>query len=131
MKIKSIKETCLYCSNLSKMQEFYGEKLGLNLIGRSDGHVFFEAGESVLLIFDRTLSAIQHGLPPHAANGDIHFAFLLDQASEYEQCKKNLENAGVAIEFEKEWPMGKSFYFRDPENHLVEILERDIWQPGQ
>jgi hypothetical protein len=52
MNISRIKETCLYISNLEKAKEFYTGKLGLPVISFVEGrHIFFRAGQSVLLCF--------------------------------------------------------------------------------
>ena len=127
MKIKSIKETCLYHTRLDEMVHFYGTVMGLPVIASTDTHCFFRAGSSVLLIFDPEESKLQEGLPGHAAEGSVHFALLLEHPEDYPLWKQRLQDHGVKIEREKIWPNGKSCYFRDPANHLVEILERDIW----
>lgn len=52
MNIKRIKETCLYVTDLDATTAFYAGKLGLPLLSKVPGrHVFFRAGETVLLCF--------------------------------------------------------------------------------
>ncbi|MDQ3193310.1 MAG: VOC family protein [Bacteroidota bacterium] len=128
MKINQIKETCLYIENLEKTESFYNEIIGLKTHSKAEGkHVFFRAGESMLLCFLKGVTNKQSNLPPHFANGQIHYAFEVD-VNEYENCKKKVLSFGIKIEHEQEWKNNlKSFYFRDPDMHLIEILQMGIW----
>jgi hypothetical protein len=37
-------------------------------------------------------------------------------------------NKGIDIEHEQEWPGNfKSFYFRDPDKHLLEVVQTGMW----
>ena len=48
---------------------------------------------------------------------------------EYPRWKRYLADRGVSIEREVVWSRGKTFYFRDPDDNLLEIADADIW-PG-
>ena len=128
MNILSIKETCIYVRDLEQTKVFYSGKLGLSLISLVPGrHVFFRAGTSVLLCFlaDQTLK--ETVLPPHGAIGQVHFAFEVDR-EEYPRSRQFVKNAGITILHEHSWPNGvKSFYFHDPDNNVVEIIEQGLW----
>ena len=91
-------------------------------------HVFFNAGTSVLLCFiaDKTENnSIK--LPSHGAKGSIHFAFEVNR-DEYESAKQEIMQKGILIEHEQEWNNKLfSFYFRDPDGHLLEIAQQGIW----
>lgn len=128
MRIKKIKETCLYVRNFDKIRAFYRDIMGLQLFSDVEGsHLFFRAGESVLLCFHPDKSKDQQNLPPHYAEGDQHFAFEVE-VDEYPEAREELLNKGVEIEHDHVWPNGlKSFYFRDPENNSVEIVQEGIW----
>jgi len=127
--ISSIKETCLYVSDLERTKGFYHEKLGLPLIGFAEGrHVFFRAGASVLLCFNPDDARQKTHLPPHYGTGHLHFAFEV-VAEQYEAWKEKIESLGIEIEQEVVWREGvKSFYFRDPDLHVVEIAMPGIWE---
>jgi catechol 2,3-dioxygenase-like lactoylglutathione lyase family enzyme len=129
MNFLGIKETCIYVKDLDKTQEFYHEKLGLKVKGRIEGHhVFFEAGRSLLLCFIADKARNTHGLPSHGAEGCIHFAFEIDPA-DYIETKLGVLQKGISIEHEQEWAHNlRSFYFRDPDGHLVEIIQSGIWE---
>lgn len=128
MKFNSIKETAVYVSDLQQSQEFYNGILGLPVITKVDGqHVFFRAGNSILLCFIAEHSRNKKEIPPHFGKGNLHFA-LECQESEYEAWKALVEKNGIEIEQEIVWKSGgKSFYFRDPDHHSVEIIEPGIW----
>ena len=129
MNIARIKETCLYVSNLEATKEFYSDKLGLPLISLVKGrHVFFRAGESVLLCFIAEATEKEAVLPPHGARGSIHFAFEVQQ-HEYNTCLQKIKEKGITILHEHVWRNAlHSFYFHDPDEHLVEIIEEGLWE---
>ena len=123
-----IKETCLYVKDLHRTRGFYEGKLGLECIGLVEGrHVFFRAGTSVLLCFIAEATKTDTKLPPHYGSGSQHFAFETDN-SQYEAWKEKIKTEGITIEQEAEWPRGgRSFYFRDPDDNLAEIVMQGIW----
>ena len=124
-----IKETCLYVKDLHRTKDFYHGKLGMEVIGMVNGrHIFFRAGESVLLCFISDTTKNDVKLPPHYGSGNLHFAFE-SSPEQYELWKEKIMSAGIAIEQEAEWGRGlKSFYFRDPDGHLAEIVMAGIWE---
>jgi catechol 2,3-dioxygenase-like lactoylglutathione lyase family enzyme len=129
MKFIHIKETCIYISDLEKTKSFYADKLGLEVIAMVEGmHVFFRAGNSVLLCFIKGVPEKNTHTPPHGATGQIHFAFEVN-TNEYEDAKNEIIQKGISIEHEHEWKNNLlSFYFRDPDNNLVEIAQKGIWE---
>jgi catechol 2,3-dioxygenase-like lactoylglutathione lyase family enzyme len=82
MQISRIKETCIYISDLQRTKAFYAGQLGLPLISLVAGrHVFFRAGESVLLCFVAEQTINEKALPPHGASGSVHFAFEVTESN--------------------------------------------------
>jgi catechol 2,3-dioxygenase-like lactoylglutathione lyase family enzyme len=93
-----------------------------------DRHIFFRAGESVLLCFIASQTENEKELPPHGARGSVHFAFETD-AEAYASALQHLKAAGINILHEHTWKAGlRSFYFHDPDKNLVEIIEEGIWE---
>lgn len=129
MNIRRIKETCLYVSDLQQTKSFYSDCLGLPLSSlAANRHVFFRAGESVLLCFIAETTAQEKDLPPHGARGTIHFAFEVGK-EDYRAAREKIKKAGITILHEHTWRSGlHSFYFHDPDNHLVEIIEEGLWE---
>lgn len=129
MNIVSIKETCIYVKDLERTKDFYTNKLRLPLISLAkDRHVFFRAGTSVLLCFIADETKNEKVLPPHGAYGSIHFAFEV-RKEEYSDALSQIENSGITILHQHSWKNGlRSFYFHDPDENLVEIIEQGLWE---
>ena len=129
MKIIGIKETCIYVSDLERTKEFYSDQLGLQLISMvKDRHVFFRAGNSVLLCFIAGQTKKEKDLPPHGASGSVHFALEVSK-NEYGNSLQLLKDAGIHILHEHMWKNGlRSFYFHDPDENLVEVIEEGLWE---
>ena len=129
MKIARIKETSIYVTDLQRSKEFYSHRLGLPVLSYVESrHVFFRAGESVLLCFisENTLKGKE--LPPHGATGVIHFAFEVER-KEYDATLLKVKNMDIKILYEQVWKDKlRSFYFNDPDGHLLEIIEEGIWK---
>ncbi|HUR59900.1 MAG TPA: VOC family protein [Opitutaceae bacterium] len=133
--IHGVVETILYTDDLPRAAAFYREVLGLAAM-RTDGDRFqaFDAGEQrVLLLFKRggtlTPQPVPTGgvIPPHDGHGPHHIAFGI-AAADYESWCAQLRSHDVAIESETQWERGgRSVYFRDPDQHLVELVTPGIW----
>ncbi|WPZ14940.1 VOC family protein [Nitratireductor rhodophyticola] len=134
MQPSAILEAALYVSDLAEAERFYGETLGLERIAGVEGrHVFFRCGQTVLLLFDPAATAeppaadARLPVPPHGARGQGHLCFAAT-AEEIARWKAHLEEAGIAIEADFEWPGGgRSIYFRDPSGNSLEFAEPRIW----
>jgi len=126
--INQIKETCLYVKDLTASKVFYHDLLGFPIIGSvANRHVFFRAGSSILLCFNATTTKNDTKLPPHFGEGQLHFAFEVPNDA-YEDWKKHITQNNILIEKEVIWRKNlKSFYFRDPDKHCVEIVMVGIW----
>lgn len=123
-----IKETCIYISDLNKTRQFYEGKLGLKCFAEVPGrHIFFKAGSSVLLCFNAEATRIDQNLPPHWGNGRLHFAFECTKL-QYNSWLGKIQQEGIEVLQEVSWPNGgRSFYFHDPDMHVVEIVEEGMW----
>jgi catechol-2,3-dioxygenase len=129
MKVKSIKETCIYVKDLERCQTFYGNIIGLAIMAKAEGrHIFFLAGSSVLLCFIAESTLNEKILPPHGATGSIHFAFEVTK-EDYLLYKYHLSSQGIQILHEHDWGQGKrSFYIHDPDQNLVEFIVEGLWE---
>ncbi len=128
MKISRIKETCIYVTNLQETKHFYSDLLGLPLISLvEERHVFFKAGESVLLCFIAEKTLTEKLLPPHGASGSVHFAFEVS-GDDYAPALEKVQSGKIEVLHQHVWPNKKrSFYFHDPDGNLVEVVEEGLW----
>jgi catechol 2,3-dioxygenase-like lactoylglutathione lyase family enzyme len=128
LRIRQIKETCIYHRDLEVMKAFYADLLGLDIIHYLPGkHIFFRAGTSVLLCFNPDDSRIKKSPPGHYAEGKYHFAFEVAPA-DYESHKAAIVQMKIRITDEVTWENGKkSFYFEDPAGNVLEIVPEGIW----
>jgi len=133
--IHGVVETILYADDLDRAVAFYRDVLGLALMtGDGDRFQSLDSGAGrVLLLFKRggTLApqpvATGGFIPAHDGHGPHHIAFAI-AAADYDGWCAWLRSRGVAIESETHWPRGgRSVYFRDPEQHLVELVTPGIW----
>jgi catechol 2,3-dioxygenase-like lactoylglutathione lyase family enzyme len=128
-----IKETCLTVSDIERSELFYRQLFDLPLL---DGDAGFRAlnvaNAQVLLLFARgrsseSLSLPGGTIPPHEARGQSHVGFAIS-ASDLAEWEVRLKKHGVAIESTVTWPRGgASLYFRDPDDHLIELMTPGVW----
>ena len=129
LNFSQIKETCLYIHDIEASEHFYHELLGLEVIGKAEGrHIFFRAGSSVLLCFIAENSKRKTSPPAHYAKGKQHFAFEVS-TDDYADTKKYITTLGIDIIDELVWKNGQeSFYFNDPDGHVLEIVPKGVWE---
>jgi catechol 2,3-dioxygenase-like lactoylglutathione lyase family enzyme len=129
----AILETCLSVQDLARAKEFYADLFGYPVM-RSDERLcaFDIGGTQVLLLFvrgsDPEGTVLPFGtIPPHGTTGVSHIGFSIP-AECLAAWKARLGERGIAIESEFQWPTGGiSIYFRDPDNHLLELLTPGVW----
>ncbi|MFG3592883.1 VOC family protein [Bradyrhizobium sp. RDI18] len=133
-KLSGVIETALYVDDLDRARVFYEEVLGLEALTADPRFVAFDVGgRSVLLLFRRgsapeTIQLPGGTIPPHDGSGPVHMAFAIP-AAELPMWEAALDKHNVAIEGRTDWPRGgKSIYFRDPDNHLLELATPGIWK---
>ena len=131
--LTGVLETSLYVDDLDRASRFYEETFGLRRIESDDRfRAYSVGGRSVLLLFKRGASNRVSELPegklgPHDGSGPLHLAFSIS-AEDLPAWEKLLVERGIAIETRIQWPRGgRSIYFRDPDNHSVELATPGLW----
>lgn len=127
MKADQVFETVIYAANLTEVERFYKDVLGLEVLRSNTLMLAFRCRQGVLLIFDPEQSS-QPGrsLPSHGAEGPSHLAFAVKK-DELTSWRKHLKDQGVEIEHEENWDVGQSIYFRDPAGNSLELATPDVW----
>jgi catechol 2,3-dioxygenase-like lactoylglutathione lyase family enzyme len=126
--IEHLVEAGIYADDLEQAEAFYRDVLGLEPVIREPGkHVFFRAGDSMLLVFRAEESLKERSLPQHGSRGPGHFALGIPDTA-CDEWRRHLREHGIEIEQEVGWPQGaRSLYFRDPAGNSVELLTRGLW----
>lgn len=131
--VSGVLETALYVADLERSQRFYEDVLGFaTLVGDARFRALRVTGKQVLLLFKRGASlqamTVPGGvIPGHDGGGTLHLAFAID-AAEWDPWRQRLAGHGVALESTVRWPRGgQSLYFRDPDQHLVELVTPGCW----
>lgn len=134
LKLNRVLETALYVDDLERAADFYQRVLDLDCLHEDRRMRAYDVGgNGVLLLFLRGGStqaiATPGGLiPPHDGGGAVHVAFSID-ADDLDPWRARLSAAGVLLEAETRWPRGGvSLYFRDPDNHLLELATPGLWK---
>ena len=126
-------ETGLYVSDLARSREFYSRLFGFPMMVGDERFCAFDvAGRDVLLLFLKggTPGPVRTPggwIPPHDGAGRLHFAFAV-AAEDLATWEARLAGEGIEIESRVDWPRGgRSVYFRDPDQHLVELVTPGLW----
>jgi len=132
-RLNGVIETALYVDDLARAVAFYKDTLNLPVLNQDARFAAFDVnGRNVLLLFKRgaTLETVHLPggiIPPHDGHGPLHIAFSV-MSDELQAWEARLAEQGVAIEGRTAWPRGgHSIYFRDPDNHLLELVTPGVW----
>jgi catechol 2,3-dioxygenase-like lactoylglutathione lyase family enzyme len=131
--LTGVLETSLYVDDLARSIQFYRSVLELEILEQDDRFCALNvSGRQVLLLFLKgasTNGATLPGgrIPPHDGEGQLHLAFAI-AAAELTAWEQRLHEKGVPIESKVAWPRGgHSLYFRDPDDHLIELATPGVW----
>ncbi len=126
-------ETSLYVADLDVSQAFYARVMGFEPFLRDDRMCAMGVpGAGVLLLFRVGGSAEPSHtpvgtIPEHDGRGTLHLAFAIPKG-ELEVWESHLRAEGIEIESRITWPRGgTSLYFRDPDQHSVEVATPGLW----
>ena len=130
-----IVETALYVADVDRAAAWYRDIFNFPIIFQQENRLrVLQVGhDQVLLLFREggslTPTALPGGvIPAHDGSGPAHMAFAM-QTADAEEWVKHLKARGVDIESRVDW--GKddlSLYFRDLDDHVLELISGDYWQ---
>jgi len=132
--VARILETSLYVRDLDVSHAFYGRIFGFPLLLRDERMCAMAIpGREVLLLFRHGAAvAPAHTrfgvIPPHDGAGKLHLCFSI-RREDLARWSGHLAACGVQIESRLDWPKGgTSLYFRDPDDHSLEVATAGLWQ---
>ena len=126
--LNGVVETALYVDDMDRSARFYETVFGFSVIVSGDRLKAMSVAQwpQVLLLFKKGASA-RMSPSGHDGDGRLHLAFAIDVAR-LEDWERHLHERGVAVEEKKQWERGGwSLYFRDPDQHLIELVTPGVW----
>lgn len=124
----------LYVDDVARASEFYERVFGGRVMFANERIAALDVeGRAVLLLFKKgaSLDSVltdEGFLPGHGGEGTQHFAFAIE-AGDLDAWEAWLVENGIEIEGRINWERGgKSLYFRDPDQHCVEVATRGTWE---
>ncbi len=130
----SLIEYGLYVEDVDRAADWYQRLFSFPVIMvEADRMRALQSGERQVLILFKNGGSVEGVpmptgfIPPHDGSGPVHIAFTM-QPDEVDAWKDRLQRQSVEIESTVHWPEGGwSFYFRDPDGHLVELITPSQW----
>ena len=125
--VRALGEVALRVNHLDRMQTFYSDVIGLELMRRFEHAAFFRIADgyaghtAVLALFDRNV-------PVERERSTVDHLALTIALADYEPEKRRLEALGLAVTTAThEWVQYRSLYVDDPEGNTVELV---CYDPG-
>ena len=125
MPLKGFAELTLEARDMSALERFYTEALGLELLSRQDDRIWLAAGR------DARLGLWSPGQKEFGDEGGrhVHFAFAADPGT-LDELAGRIRSLGATVRGPEEHEVGdRSLYVEDPEGNVVEVW--DFFQRGQ
>jgi catechol 2,3-dioxygenase-like lactoylglutathione lyase family enzyme len=131
--VSGILETCLHVRNLPQSIDFYRSLFDWPVLF-SDARMAALAipSKQLLLLFlkdgsEADMPTASGLIPGHGGAGRLHVAFAISR-EDLDPWRQRLTERGVALISTVQWPTGgTSLYFRDPDEHLLELATPGIW----
>ena len=134
MNITGVVETAIAVTDVAASAAFYERVLGFGIQVQDDRFAALTvAPTQVFLIFKRGATSepmpfAGGTIPGHDGSGRMHFAFGIP-AADFNVWLGRLRTLEIEVESTVEWPRGgKSIYFRDPDQHAVELVTPGVWE---
>lgn len=126
LRLKGLDHFALNVKDMKRSENFYQHVLGFPVIHRTQTkaglqHIELDAGNVAIALFESPELDLKAAHKIMTDDGYLHFAFgsTYDQ---FENTLQSLKEIGVETDGEpRDWGTSVSVYFRDPDNHQLEI----------
>ena len=127
-KLDGILETALYVDDLERSARFYHDIFGFQIIDGEGGRLWsMHVHDRQILLLCKKGASANMERTAHDGDGRLHLAFAIP-AEELHAWESWLARHGVAIEDKVTWERGGcSLYFRDPDQHILEVATPGVW----
>jgi catechol 2,3-dioxygenase-like lactoylglutathione lyase family enzyme len=114
--------------DLERSARFYRDIFGFEVIGGTGGRLWsLGVVERQILLLCKKGASDKMKLGAHDGDGRLHLAFAIP-AAELHALESWLGQYGVPIEEKVTWERGGcSLYFRDPDQHIIEVATPGVW----
>ena len=143
--LAGVVETALFVVDTGRSEQFYRDVFGFRTIFSAERIVALVVRQGQILLLFKKGASVEPietpggTIPASDADGRTHLAFSISEA-DLEAWERHLVANGVEIESRVRWDLipadeqlprrgGRSLYFRDPDDHLLELLTPGVW-PG-
>lgn len=137
--VNGVVESVLYVEDLPHSVKFYEDLFGFEKeIIDEMICVLRVPNRQALILFPKSIAqepgrtsspagTVEGVIPPHGGSGRLHVAFSI-AASELEFWEQRLTSRNIPIDSKVHWQRGGySLYFRDPDEHLLELITPGLW----
>lgn len=130
-RVKGLGEVSICVKNLDAMHKFYEDVVGLEVLRRDEGFVFFKVAEGYgghtqnLALFEVTNadSLAPEAQQPSAEWSTLHHIALNIALEDFEAEQARLEGLGLKVNATvHEWLHVRSLYVHDPEGNSLEFV---------
>ncbi|HCF28157.1 MAG TPA: glyoxalase [Cyanobacteria bacterium UBA11049] len=137
--VNGIVESVLYVEDLAHSVKFYQDLFGFEQEIRDEMICVLRVpNRQALILFPKSVATepgrktspvgtVEGVIPPHGGSGRLHVAFSI-AASDLEEWEQRLTERNIPIDSKVNWKRGGwSLYFRDPDEHLLELITPGLW----
>ena len=125
--VTGILETALYVDDLARSAAFYESLFGFVRLVASDRLIALAVRDGQVLLLFRKKASLHLSPGAHDGDGQLHLAFAIAEA-DVEAWRERLRTHSIPIVDDRSRECGgHSLFFRDPDDHLIELGSPGIW----
>ena len=124
--LKGLDHFALNVKDMNRAEELYTQILGFEVIHRTETqaglkHIEVDAGNVAIALFESPDLDLEKAHKTMTEDGYLHFAFGASY-DQFDATLQSLKQKGVIMDGEpRDWGNSVSVYFRDPDDHQLEI----------
>jgi catechol 2,3-dioxygenase-like lactoylglutathione lyase family enzyme len=120
-------ETALYVSDVARSLQFYETVFGFKTMGAGERLTAMAIRPGQVLLLCLKQASLGLGRTAHDGEGQLHVAFSI-AAGDLDAWEQRLLDRRIEIVERRSWERGgRSLFFRDPDDHLLELATPGVW----
>jgi uncharacterized protein (TIGR02246 family) len=126
-RLNGLLEAALYVDNVERSVRFYQTVLGFDVIDQDDRLCALGVAKRQILLVCQKEASKNLPARSHDATGRQHVCFAIPTEA-FDEWQTRLKDHAVGVEATQIWSRGgRSLYFRDPDQHLIELASPGVW----